>query len=274
MTGDHFYTISTAERDIAVLEHGYENEGTACHVFGTSILGTAPLHRLFNSRTGDHFYTVSDAERDDAVKFNRYRKEGEACYVYSTAQSNSVPLHRLFKSANGDHFYTTSTQERDLAVQQGGYVSEGIACHVLSAEVGGAVPLLRLLKSREVVIAMPPRPRKPQLGFLSSYLQPTSSPKVAESFAVFFAFANIGQATSASFDIRLFFINRDTNASTSQIVRTPPYPPGQGDSVFWPFPGGLRSGSYAVLAELDVNDEVLEAIEGPIAHSFTNNFVI
>ena len=116
VTGDHFYTISTAERDVAVREHGYENEGTACHVFGTSILGSVPLHRLYNSRNGDHFYTISDGERDDAVRYNRYRKEGEACYVFPTEQSASLPLYRLFKSSNGDHFYTTDVQERDLAV--------------------------------------------------------------------------------------------------------------------------------------------------------------
>jgi hypothetical protein len=31
-TGDHLYTTSVAERDNAVANHGYLNEGVACHV--------------------------------------------------------------------------------------------------------------------------------------------------------------------------------------------------------------------------------------------------
>ena len=32
-SGDHFYTTSAAERDNAVAELGYLNEGVACHVY-------------------------------------------------------------------------------------------------------------------------------------------------------------------------------------------------------------------------------------------------
>jgi Repeat of unknown function (DUF5648) len=33
VSGDHFYTTSVAERDNAVANLGYNDEGVACHVF-------------------------------------------------------------------------------------------------------------------------------------------------------------------------------------------------------------------------------------------------
>jgi hypothetical protein len=80
-TGDHFYTASAAERDAAVAQHGYTDEGTACAVFAAQAAGTVPLYRLANARTGDHFYTALAAEREAAVTQLGYGSEGIACYV-------------------------------------------------------------------------------------------------------------------------------------------------------------------------------------------------
>ena len=50
-TGDHFYTTSVAERDNAVANVGYVNEGVACHVFSAAgghhaaAAGVQPRHR-------------------------------------------------------------------------------------------------------------------------------------------------------------------------------------------------------------------------------------
>jgi hypothetical protein len=66
-SGDHFYTVSAAERDGAIANAGYTDEGVACHVFLSAQAGTAPLLRLFGGMSGDHFYTTSAAERDAAI---------------------------------------------------------------------------------------------------------------------------------------------------------------------------------------------------------------
>jgi len=69
------------ERDRAVANLGYVNEGFACHVFPVAGAGTAPLLRAFSPGSGDHFYTTSVAERDRAVANLGYVNEGVACHV-------------------------------------------------------------------------------------------------------------------------------------------------------------------------------------------------
>lgn len=64
--GDHLYTTSVPERDLAIASFGYVDEGVACHVFPGAGGGTTPLFRLAH-QNGDHFYTTSAAERDAAV---------------------------------------------------------------------------------------------------------------------------------------------------------------------------------------------------------------
>jgi hypothetical protein len=81
-SGDHLYTISVGERDNAVGEFGYVDEGVACQVFATAGPGTTALLRVYNEASGDHFYTISVAERDNAVAADGYVDEGVACHVY------------------------------------------------------------------------------------------------------------------------------------------------------------------------------------------------
>jgi len=81
-SGDHLYTASVAERDTAVAQFGYVDEGVAFHVFATAGTGTTPLLRVFKPATVDHFYTTSVADRDNAVATHGYRDEGVACHVY------------------------------------------------------------------------------------------------------------------------------------------------------------------------------------------------
>jgi hypothetical protein len=145
-SGDHFYTTSAEERDFAIVEYGFTNEGTACHVYGSQALGTAPLYRTFASNTfsGDHFYTMSAAERDYAVTDHGHLDEGIACYVYGSQVANTVPLYRLFNSHNDDHFYTTSAPERDNAITEYQFLYEGIACYVYEAPQPNTTPFYRL----------------------------------------------------------------------------------------------------------------------------------
>jgi M6 family metalloprotease-like protein len=146
MAGDHFYTISSAERDNAFAFLNYLEEGTACFVQDAPAAGTTPLFRLYNAGTGDHFYTISQPEASKAVATYGYQSEGVACHVYPAATAGTVPLHRLLNPNNGDHFYTTSQTEANNAVFSFGYQSEGVACYVFDAPSPGATPLYRMVQ--------------------------------------------------------------------------------------------------------------------------------
>ncbi|MCP3402153.1 MULTISPECIES: CARDB domain-containing protein [unclassified Bradyrhizobium] len=139
MAGDHFYTISAAERDAAVQNSNYKSEGTACWVI-------APDSPLVNPRgLGEHFYTTSASERDNAVANVGYLSEGVSCFVLESQLFGSVPLYRMVSGINGDHFYTISAAERDNAIANLNYTSEGVACYVFDIKTAENSPLFRLL---------------------------------------------------------------------------------------------------------------------------------
>jgi len=155
---DHFYTISTTERDKAVTDLGFTSEGTCCWVSDSLKPGTIALYRLFNPKSGDHFYTTSPSERDTAVNQSGYTYEGLCCYVLPTAASAS-PLYRLFNPGSGDHFYTTSDAERMKAINGAGYRDEGVCCYVSTFSTGVEnTPLLRLYLHKSTGSSTPPAP--------------------------------------------------------------------------------------------------------------------
>ena len=129
-TGDHFYTMSTKQRDDAVALYGFVFETVAWQMYEQVVPGTVPLHRLFNGAVTDHLYTISDAERVQ-VMTGGYVDEGVAGYVHAMAAPGTVPLYRLFSPLVSDHFYTVDRDERDRAIVQFGYVDQGVAAHVL-----------------------------------------------------------------------------------------------------------------------------------------------
>ena len=88
---DHFYTTSASERDNAIANLGYQDEGTACYLYGAPT-GTVPLYRLVKE---GHFYTTDLAERDNAITIDGFHSEGIACHVFDTAKAGTVPLYRL-----------------------------------------------------------------------------------------------------------------------------------------------------------------------------------
>ncbi len=62
-----FYTRSSSERDNAISQYGYVDEGIA---FWSPVIATGtetPFFRLYKPGNGDHFYTTSIAERDNAI---------------------------------------------------------------------------------------------------------------------------------------------------------------------------------------------------------------
>ena len=282
MIGDHFYTIAAVERDNAVQKFGYQAEGVAAYVFAGQTLNAVPLFRLLKNSNGDHFYTTSSVERDSAIQHFGYHLEGTACYVNEMQAPNTIPLYRLLKNSNGDHFYTTSIVERDNAVQQYGYHIEGItiAGYVLSAPVAGAVPLLRALKVSDPVPAGPPPPpppppaKLPQLSFTNTGLAPTSFPQANQPFSVFFSFANIGSADTGKFTIRLVFTDKSSLSTQTFDIAAPSYAPGMQDLSYWPFPMGLKAGSYVIDAFLDFTNVVRETFEGLGPHHSVNSFIV
>lgn len=80
-TGDHFYTVSTSERDIARDVVHYRDMQVAYYVFPTQQGATVPVYRLVHPSTGDHFYTTDPNERDIAKNVVRYIDEGIAFWV-------------------------------------------------------------------------------------------------------------------------------------------------------------------------------------------------
>jgi len=124
--GDHFYTTSQSERNNAIENLGYQDEGIEWIAFDEQRRGTTAVYRLYSSEQGDHFYTTSASERDNAANNLGYRKEGVLCYVYDRNRGFNDPVYRLYSGSQGDHFYTTSSSERDNAVRNLGYRDEGV----------------------------------------------------------------------------------------------------------------------------------------------------
>jgi Common central domain of tyrosinase/Repeat of unknown function (DUF5648) len=146
--GDHFYTISAAERDNAIASFGYQSEGIACYLFASAPSGIIPLFRLLNPQNGDHFYTASLEERDNAVVNLGFQAEGIACHAFAQQSVGTTPIFRLLHPESGDHFYTTSAGERDNAVASFGYQTEGVACYAFDTQAPGTSALYRLLNAQ------------------------------------------------------------------------------------------------------------------------------
>lgn len=124
-TKDHFYTMNISERDQAISDHGYRDEGLSGYIYSRQEHGTTPLYQLWNSSKADHFYTVDSNERDQAIS-NGYMDEGIAGYVFSRQEPGTTPLYRLWNPTKEDHFYTTKAIERNRAVNICGYTYEDI----------------------------------------------------------------------------------------------------------------------------------------------------
>jgi hypothetical protein len=141
----HFYTTNAVERDNAIHNLGYNDEGIAGYVYTGPAAGPAPLYRAYHAATDAHFYTMSLAEMDNATNRLGYAAEGIACDVYGPAHAGAEPLYRAYRAASNDHFYTANAAELTHAVQQLGYAAEGVAGYVFSATGAGLTPLFRLV---------------------------------------------------------------------------------------------------------------------------------
>jgi len=140
----HFYTTDVNERQNAIQNLGFADEGIACYVFTAAAPGPAPLFRAYHPSTNAHFYTMSMPERDNATNHLGYVAEGIACYIDAQQAAGTSALYRAYQPSSDDHFYTTNQAEFQNAVQHLGYNNEGIAGNVLTNTSGGAVPFYRM----------------------------------------------------------------------------------------------------------------------------------
>jgi Repeat of unknown function (DUF5648) len=129
--GDHFYTTSVAQRNNAITNLAYSDEGIAGYVFPTQELHTVPLYRLWSRRATDHFYTISTAQRDSAVANKGYVDEGIAAYVYPDTECGGDPFYRSYNPELLDHFYTVREAEWDRSSTIG-WNKEGIAAYIFA----------------------------------------------------------------------------------------------------------------------------------------------
>jgi predicted acylesterase/phospholipase RssA len=139
---DHLYTTSAIERELAVRQHDYVDEGVACYVPAQAAQGTVQLFRM--TRAGQHFYTRSATERDAARPLG-FQSEDMPCQLFDQESlPGLVPLYRISEPGTNQHLYTTSILERDIAVSQLQWIDEDIAGFVWPSAQPGSVPLYRM----------------------------------------------------------------------------------------------------------------------------------
>lgn len=133
VTGSHFYTISTGQRDRLRenFSDSWTYEGTSFNAFTSTTANAKPIYRFFSPASGSHFYTISPSQRDRVIanfSSDIWVYEGIAFYAYSNQISNSIPVYRFWNGGSKSHLYTNSQGQRDrvLALANQGWEYEGI----------------------------------------------------------------------------------------------------------------------------------------------------
>ena len=183
----HFYTTSAAERDNAIHNLGFRDEGVACYVFTGPAAGPAPLYRAYHGPTDAHFYTMSLAEMDNATNRLGYAAEGVACDIFGPQHAGAVPLYRAYRAASDDHFYTTNAAELANAVQHLGYHAEGVTGYVFAAPTAGTTPLFRMAhRTHFYTTSAPEKQSAIHSGYtdegIACYVNPSQPPGAAPLF--------------------------------------------------------------------------------------------
>lgn len=123
VTGEHFFTSSSAERD-NVVKAGWSDETPAGGAWMAPVKSSAPIYRLYNpnKKTCNHLYSMNPAEMANLTKAG-WKVEGIAYY---SDVNKGQPIYRLYNAKTGDHHYTRSTKERDQLASTG-WKAEGVA---------------------------------------------------------------------------------------------------------------------------------------------------
>jgi hypothetical protein len=78
---DRFYTINESERNAAIRQSGYVDEGVVCFVYRHNIPDSCELRRYWAARQrSNHFYTINLGEGLDAMR-DGYVSEGREGYL-------------------------------------------------------------------------------------------------------------------------------------------------------------------------------------------------
>jgi hypothetical protein len=118
-SGEHFYTISTGERDILASD-GWLLEGVGWVAPASS---STPVYRLYNPNAGDHHYTVDWNEMKHLVSVG-WSYEGIGWY---SDDAHTVAVYRQYNpnAVAGAHNFTTSQGENDYLASIGWH-AEGV----------------------------------------------------------------------------------------------------------------------------------------------------
>ncbi len=127
LTGEHFYTSSSVERD-SLVKVGWRSEGTGW----VAPVSGAPVYRLYNpyAAGGDHHYTMSSTKERDALVKVGWRAEGIGWYL-----GGSVKVLREYNpyAKTGTHNYTTDAKEK-TALVKAGWRAEGVGWYAVKAK--------------------------------------------------------------------------------------------------------------------------------------------
>lgn len=112
-----------------------------------------------------------------------------------------------------------------------------------------------------------PGAQRADLSFVNTWIEPNEFPSQGEVFVVYFSFANVGTATSASCTIRLVL-----DGTQSFDIAAPEYSAGAQDKVHLLVPGTVAAGDHRVDAYLDIYNQVPESNE--TNNYSTNGFIV
>ncbi|KDR79146.1 hypothetical protein GALMADRAFT_208613 [Galerina marginata CBS 339.88] len=81
---NHFYTTSTAERDDAINNLGYNSEGIAGYVYNNAQCGGLPLYGVWSTNAQNDFYTMDADGVQEVVSGDPdgYVNEGIRAYIF------------------------------------------------------------------------------------------------------------------------------------------------------------------------------------------------
>lgn len=163
--GFHFYTTSVADKDEAIQQNGYRDDGIAGYVLPKKAHGSVPLYHLSSVAMGlnrkferipvsdKHFYSTDKKEIDSAVAAG-WKLETVVGYVappsnpmYGTTQFYRLynPLgqyeehHAYFDPGDDDNFYTTDFKEKERAIAKQGYQAIGVTAYIWTAPAAVAL---------------------------------------------------------------------------------------------------------------------------------------
>jgi hypothetical protein len=117
------YTANILEKNLAINNYGYVDEGTVSVGDLTPNQNNSPIYRL-RSPFGGYFYTLDRVERDLAVINYGYYSEGIGFYELRWSSS---PVYRLQNPQTPTRLFTNSSYEKSLAVSKYRYLDEGIS---------------------------------------------------------------------------------------------------------------------------------------------------